>query len=324
MSLETIEWDTLALVFGGLALVGAVVAVLLLTRRRVRPSASRAWPGSVADALRLVLEGDRAGASASLRAAVESGDADPSLYLALGVLLRVDGDVDRATALHRGLTVRRDIGRPLQAEAWRQVALDCVAARNTADALRACSAALEVLPDDPELLALDRDVAYEADELERALASHARRERALDRPEPRIEASLRAASAAAYLRGEELRPARRELKRAHKLDPTCARAAFETARLEAGSEEPEAAADLLAALVASEPGLESLVLPHLAAARQAAGDEAGLAEVREAAARVTDRPSFVCGSCGRGAAAVAWRCPECGAWESWARPERAR
>jgi len=109
------------------------------------------------------------------------------------------------------------------------------------------------------------------------------------------------------------------VKRALKADASGARARFEEARLEAEADRPGRAAELLRDLLAAEPGLSSLLLPHLAEALQAVGDARGLEEVQRAAAEAADRPAFACGECGARSAAVRWRCTECGAWERWAR-----
>ncbi len=314
MGLHVLAW-----VVAAVAVAGAVAAALLLLRRRPRPPPAQRWPGPLAEALRLVLGGERERAAVLLRESLEGGDEAPGLFLALGLILRLEGDPERAAALHRGLTVRRGLRAALRAEAWRQVALDSLAARRPADALEASEQALRLAPDDPLLLALDRDVAYETGDLDRALSSHRRWERASDREDLRVEASLLAARAGVALRRGERGPAKRDVKRALKADASGARARFEEARLEAEADRPGRAAELLRDLLAAEPGLSSLLLPHLAEALQAVGDARGLEEVQRAAAEAADRPAFACGECGARSAAVRWRCTECGAWERWAR-----
>ena len=308
-----------ALVVASLLLLALALMLILRARAlsRAPTKPARRWPGPLAESLRLVLEGQPDAAAELLKDALEQGADTPALYLALGALMRSAGEPERAAALHRGLTVRRGIDDSMRAEAFRQVALDLTAANRAGEASEAAQEATAIRPTDADLLALDRDLAYEAGDVDRALASHYRRVKVTHQSEPRIEASILAARADRSYREGDKTEARRDIKKALKTSAACARAKFVAARLDSEDGKLARAAQTLQALREQEPGLDALVLPHLATALQAAQEMALLDAVRPAAAAATTKPRFRCSSCAFESPAVRWRCQECGAWERW-------
>ncbi len=304
-----------ALLLLALALYG-IMRMSAASGRATKPG--RRWPGPLAESLRLVLEGDPEAATDLLKDALEAGSDTPALYLALGALLRSSGEPDRAAALHRGLTVRRDLDEAVRAEAFRQVALDLMAAKRAEEASDAAQNASALRPNDPTLLALDRDCAYEANDVDRALASHYRWVKSTHTADRRIEASLLAARADRAYREGDRSAARRDIKKALKAHAGCARAKFVAARLDSDDGKLSRAAETLQSLHEAQPGLDALVLPHLATALHAAQEMALLDAIRPAATNATNKPKFRCASCDTETPAVRWRCPSCGAWEEWA------
>ena len=254
-------------------LLGLALFVAVRLRRRaeerVRARSGPRWPDPLAESMRLVLEEDDDGAMRVLKGALAEGEDAPVLYLALGALLRRGGDAQRAAALHRGLTVRRGLDAYLRAEAYRQVALDLMVLGRHDEAAKAAQEASARRPMDPVLLTLDRDSAYEAGDVDRALASHYRAVKVSGRPDPRVEASIFAARADRSYREGDRSGARRDVRRALKAHPACARAQFLRARLDSDDGKPEQAAEALQSLHQAEPGLSALILPHLATALQA-------------------------------------------------------
>jgi lipopolysaccharide biosynthesis regulator YciM len=307
-----------AIVAASVLATAAGLAGLLRLRGGARPAARR-WPGGpLSEAMRALLDDDLDRARAVLQEAVRDGAPEPGIYLALGAVLRRAGDPERAAAVHRGLTVRAGLEAGVRAEAHLQVALDLLAAGQPSEALEAAQRALAILPDDPDLLALDRDAAYEAGDFDHALGSHQRWVRVTGAPSSRIEAVLLAARSEAGRRGGERAHLAKDLKRALKVDPECARARLLQAREASEAGDAATAAAMLQALRADQPGLDGLVLPPLAEALHSSKSQAALDEIREAATAAADHPSFRCSHCDEGTAEVRWRCRNCGAWEAWA------
>ena len=319
MMLDAILQDpallTAAVVVALLLIALAVLGIMRLTASAARATApGRRWPGPLAESLRLVLEGRPDEATELLKNALEAGADTPALYLALGALLRSSGEPERAAALHRGLTVRRGLDGAVRAEAYRQVALDLLAAGRPDEASEAAQQASALRPNDATLLALDRDCAYEAGDVDRALASHYRCVKATHTPDRRIEAALLAARADRAYREADVSAARRDIKKALKAHAGCARAKLLGARLDGDDGKPSRAAEALQSLHDEQPALDSLVLPHLATALQAAQEIGRLDAIRPAAAQAAGKPQFHCATCSTVTAEVRWRCRTCGAW----------
>jgi lipopolysaccharide biosynthesis regulator YciM len=84
-----------------------ILAVLLLFQRKRRRGTRRS---AYIDALYALIEGRRDDALRLLTIAVKNGESDIDAYLQLGNLLREKKRPEKALQLHRGLSVRRDLG----------------------------------------------------------------------------------------------------------------------------------------------------------------------------------------------------------------------
>ena len=108
-----------------LVLVAAVagLALVIVYRRRSRPEVGDGYTRG----LELWLAGDRKGARAAFRAAIQRDPEAVDPYLQLGNLLRLTGDARRAAVLHRSLTVRPDVAAPKRLSISLALAEDLVA-----------------------------------------------------------------------------------------------------------------------------------------------------------------------------------------------------
>lgn len=104
-------------------LIGTGVTLWLTFRRPETASGEDRY----ARALELWLEGDRAGAARLLRQVVDAEPDAVDPYLKLGVLLREEGDAQRAAVMHRSLLARRDLTRGQRLGAGLALAEDLLA-----------------------------------------------------------------------------------------------------------------------------------------------------------------------------------------------------
>jgi lipopolysaccharide biosynthesis regulator YciM len=122
---DPLLWIVIAVV-----LIGTGVALWLTFRRPPVPAGEDGY----ARALELWLEGDRAGAARQLRQVVDAEPDAVDPYLYLGVLLREEGDAQRAAIMHRSLLARRDLSRSQRLSAGLALAEDLIALEQWDDA----------------------------------------------------------------------------------------------------------------------------------------------------------------------------------------------
>lgn len=116
MVLEFLPW-----VIGLLVLLGLVAYVWNELKEKRAPQNPE---DRYHNALELWLDGDLDGATDLLENLVRDHPESIDPYLQLGVLLRLQGQPERAAALHRSLTVRRDLSRPRKVNAGLALAED--------------------------------------------------------------------------------------------------------------------------------------------------------------------------------------------------------
>lgn len=103
--METMSIKLILLIILGTA-VAALVILLVFQRKRKRIS----HRSNYIDALYALIEGRRDDALRLLTLAVKEGESDVDAYLQLGNLLRDNNHPEKALQIHKGLTVRRDLG----------------------------------------------------------------------------------------------------------------------------------------------------------------------------------------------------------------------
>jgi lipopolysaccharide biosynthesis regulator YciM len=240
------------------ALIVVVVVALLFSST---PIPRRPRKGA-AEAFHRLLLGQRAQARRLLTEIVRRSDAAPEVYLRLGDLLREDGEVSRALALHQGLLARPSLDEDLRRLAELSVADDLMALGRLEEAER-------------RLATLDEHLVDEALLARHALALH-RLGRAEDAAETLVrraqleggEARNHAARYLVEMGRESLRRGKPEVargraRRARHLDPTLAACYVVEgdALLHAGR--PDGAIEIWREGLAQASGSRAALLPRL-------------------------------------------------------------
>ena len=150
------------------ALAIALTATMRSDSRRRKPTVNPYVEG-----LKLLLDGDRSAAFASLQRSVKSGVAPTDAYIRLGELLRENGEATKALQMHRSLTVKSDLSKREKVELFVNIALDYSALGNAGQAVVVLETAVKSMGlKDPEvfrLLAREYQVLGNADEGYRCL-----------------------------------------------------------------------------------------------------------------------------------------------------------
>ncbi len=93
-----------------LIILGSAVVVLFVLLYFQKKRSGRATRSRYIDALYALIEGRREDALKLLTVAVRNGENDVDAYIQLGNLLRERNQAEKALQIHKGLTVRRDLG----------------------------------------------------------------------------------------------------------------------------------------------------------------------------------------------------------------------
>jgi lipopolysaccharide biosynthesis regulator YciM len=126
--------STTTYLIAAILVVGAFAIALTVTLHGGRARRRRSREDPYVAGLRLLLDGDRAGAYASLQKSIKSGKAPTDAYIRLGALLRENGDPGKALQMHRSLTVKTDLSRREKIELFANIAQDYSAQGNAAQA----------------------------------------------------------------------------------------------------------------------------------------------------------------------------------------------
>lgn len=126
--------STTTYLIAAVLVLGAFAIALTITLRSGKTRRRKELEDPYVAGLRLLLDGDRSGAYASLQKSIKSGKAPTDAYIRLGSLLRENGDPVKALQMHRSLTVKSDLSRREKIELFVNIALDYSAQGNALQA----------------------------------------------------------------------------------------------------------------------------------------------------------------------------------------------
>jgi len=153
--------------------IAAVVVVILVIALVARKGKGGAGAGGEKDAayahaVGCLIDGKRDEALGHLKEAVRLNPENIHAYIKLGDLLREKGEIDRATQVHRELTVRRVTGKRMDMELYRSLAKDYLAAGRFVDAKKAAEKSLTYDKKNEEGLRILAQVYEGSGDLEKA------------------------------------------------------------------------------------------------------------------------------------------------------------
>lgn len=135
--------------------VVAALAIALTVTMRSDSRRRKRTVDPYVEGLKLLLDGDRKEAYASLQRSVKNGLAPTDAYVRLGKLLRDNGDAAKALQMHRSLTVKTDLSKREKVELFINIALDYSALGNAAQAIVVLETAVKTMGlKDPEVFRL--------------------------------------------------------------------------------------------------------------------------------------------------------------------------
>jgi len=138
---------TLYIVVACLLLAGAITAVFFFLRkvsrsREIRTQRSRAYVA----ALNELIAGNTNKAVELFKEAVRFDTGNIDAYIKLGMLYRIEGNPAKAYKIHNELTIRRDLGKPVLLEIYRNIVDDLCDLKHYSEALDACDKILSLDP----------------------------------------------------------------------------------------------------------------------------------------------------------------------------------
>jgi lipopolysaccharide biosynthesis regulator YciM len=150
------------------AIVVVLLLIALLARKGGGEKAEGGKEAAYANAVGCLIDGNRNEALKHLKEAVRLNPENIHAYIKLGDLLREKGEIDRATQIHRELTVRRTRAGRMDKELYRSLAKDYLAAGKFAEAKTAAEKSLSFDKRSEEGLAVLAHVYEGAGDLEKA------------------------------------------------------------------------------------------------------------------------------------------------------------
>ena len=225
-------------------------------------------------ALRCSLDQDLETAERLLTDLVRRDSGEIDAYLALASLYRQRGEIGRAIRIHQNLLLRRDLSEAERVEALSGLAGDFARGGFLRRAIAAYEELLERRPRDPLALRVLVRLLADAREFDRAFALAPRLARAERSSRRKLEAGLRLERAEARHAGGQAAEARRDLRKAVRLDPDRVEAWIRLGDLEAERGRPKPALEAWSRVARMDRRQAARVYPKLEATWAARGGQA--------------------------------------------------
>ncbi|MFZ5515674.1 MAG: tetratricopeptide repeat protein [Candidatus Zhuqueibacterota bacterium] len=132
--------------FAYIAIIIVAIILIVATLRMLtkKPKQKKEDSAAYTTALNFLIMGKRKEALEKLREAVRLNTSNIDAYIKIGDILREEGMIDRATKIHRGLTVRRDLKPAHKNEILRSLIKDYRASQKYDRAIAVCKKLLEL------------------------------------------------------------------------------------------------------------------------------------------------------------------------------------
>ncbi len=255
------------IVISALACALVLLSVIVLLQRKKRGRARRS---RYIEALYALIDGRKDDAYTLLTSAVRNGEDDVDAYIQLGDLMRERGQAEKALQLHRGLTVRSDLGLDDEKTVQLSIAEDLAALGKTERAVAALETVRKKRRDADVLATLHRLYNIQGD-FESAYGALRELSRIDDSVTPRMRASYLASVACALIDSGDSDRAGKYLDKARKEDRACTGALYLSAGLAMDSGDLDRAARRWEELLSIDMGY----FPEVAARLEKALFESG-------------------------------------------------
>jgi len=249
-----------ALIVLGLAII--LWLLWLWARRNTRRRATTP-DDSYTVALSALISGDRRLALVKLKEAVQGSSDNLDAYIRLGDLLREGGQVEKALAIHRDLTVRPRLPSGGRARILESLTRDYLTAGRFEEAGQSAERLRHTDPQNRFAYRALQEVAEALRDWPRAIKVVEDRARLEGQKDKSILARYHGFVGGEEMEAGELKEARRRFEEALKLDPDCLLALLYLGDLEASEGKPEKAVGLWRELAERSPEHGELVFDRL-------------------------------------------------------------
>ncbi|MCE2391212.1 MAG: tetratricopeptide repeat protein [Proteobacteria bacterium] len=240
-------------------------------RRSPRDPAPETTAARMRSALQQVLAGDLAAAERILAEAARVDSSSSDLYLALAIVYRARGEIERANRIHQNLLLRQDLDEGLRREALLGLALDFRAGGFLARASASFEELLEIEPHNLHALRELENLRVEARDWEGAVRARLRIG-SRDPQTARVLAHLWTGWGRGYAEAGREDEARRAFRHGLSQDRGCADAFIALGDQQMRAERPERAIAYYRRTLGLHPAIGGLVFPKLWEACEKAGD----------------------------------------------------